>query len=627
MYEDTPTEGVNLNEKTYWSDKPTNDEQKPFPLFTSLSSMRSTIGHGTYSYFFLLQALIVVFAIMLVPSISAMIINHKGGKLNGVANVTTFRTLSLENNTTVPWSISLCDLLSTLVFMIFLVYMRFYFPKIKRKQNVSDFTVKITNVPHNVTEKELENFFSLYGKINQICIALNNGKLIEKMQKHDALLEKLEEYKNDGKEATQKRGRTLFWFGGDNMETITFKIENSQQEIDALQVINYQCCGIAFITFENRSSADECIHNMARNIFKKPELLFRESVTLYATPAPENHDIVWENLQYDFKSRLLRRVLAAGVTNGFAVLTILLAVFIGTWVFRARFSGQASPPGFVLGILIPLAIFSMLTLIIMAKVLSKFEKHHAKSHEKLFECTRLTTYEMVLGTILPNAMFHFLWEYVGTSRLQQDLMPQIGVVIEVCIVVILINLVIPFLYRTIVWYVTVRKARTEHYLKRKFVSAEFPIGEVHKLLVKTVFTCLYFSALAPIMNIVTFLALVLIYVVDRYNIARRFKKTETNDNTISVVMVRYFLPIGVIAHFGVGTRLYYLQDKESHAYMNMLIPMLAFTVLYLLSISYDIVMFIGSFLRTSYDRSFSEEDELAALTGEEKYGPKYTNKE
>src|SRR3989338_11672717 len=98
------------------------------------------------------------------------------------------------------------------------------------------------------------------------------------MQKHELLLEKLEEYKYDGKEATQKRGRSCFCLGGDNMESITSKIETSQQEIDALQMVTYQCCGIAFITFENRSSADEFIHNMARNIFKKPHLLFRDSV-------------------------------------------------------------------------------------------------------------------------------------------------------------------------------------------------------------------------------------------------------------------------------------------------------------------------------------------------------------
>jgi serine/threonine protein kinase len=87
-------------EDIYWSDKLLNENNKPFPLITSLARLRSSIGHAAYSYFFTLLALIITFAIMSIPAIALTVINYNGGKFNGNPNITVtpVRYASLENN-------------------------------------------------------------------------------------------------------------------------------------------------------------------------------------------------------------------------------------------------------------------------------------------------------------------------------------------------------------------------------------------------------------------------------------------------------------------------------------------------------------------------------------------------
>ena len=216
-------------------------------------------------------------------------------------------------------------------------------------------------------------------------------------------------------------------------------------------------------------------------------------------------------------------------------------------MYESRFSGHESPPVGFFVLLCTIIGIAMLTLIALTPVLSRFEKHHLKSHLRLYSGIRLTVFYMILGVAIPVTMFHFLIERYGTFRMLQDFMPQAPLMVETLIVVGIINFFIPLIYRLIVWYITVRKPRSEHYMKRKFASAEFPADESHKFIIKSIFNALFFASLAPIVIIIMFVVIIVYYLVEKYNILKRFKRTTSNDNTLSVVMIKYILPIAILA--------------------------------------------------------------------------------
>jgi MFS family permease len=593
-------------DRIYWSDKVTDEQQNAYPLLTSLSKIRKSIGHGTYTYFFLLQALIIVFGIMSIPAFTATILNYHGERFNNITNITAVRKATLENNIgAVPWHISVCDLTNVITFVLFLIYMRLYCPRVKRTQKASDFSVKVTRLPHDVTEDELRKYFTVFGQVHSICIALNNSTLLKTIAKQEQLLEKRKLLENDGKQPYEMRGG-ICGRGGDNIETITSKIFENQSEIETLQQVQYQCCGIAFISFEKQSSADLCIRSSTTNYFKGTSYKFRDMRTLGVTRAPDPSDIIWENLEHGLVSRMIRRLIAMLITYSIATVGVFVGLGIGGWVYENRFK-NSNPPGGIFGILIAIIAVVLISLAIIAPALTKFEKHHMHSHLKLFAGIRLTLVDMVLAVATPISTYRFLFEHVGTGRLLDDQMPHIGLVIEIIIVLFLISLIIPLIYRTVVWYVVKRKPRTDHYLKKKFEGAEFRTDELHKLLVKSVWMSLFFSVLVPFMIIITFVGLICMYWISKYNLLRRYKRPSSNDNTISVVVIRYFLPAGIFAHLAVGTRLYRMQDDTSLSFLCMLVPLGLFLIMYGIGIVFDISAYLGSYFDIG---RYSEQDEL-----------------
>jgi hypothetical protein len=560
---------------------------------------------------------------MCIPSIASVVLNDSGGRYNGFTNITAGTTITLSNHYTVPWTVPFCDILTIAIFVLFLVCLRFFFPKAQKPLSVSHFSIQVDNLPKDATESEVENFFSHYGQVNKVCMALNNGKLLIKVEEHRKLLEKMDEFKNDGREDSYKRGKILGLMG-ESIDTLNEKIETTRQEIATLEQEKYHCCGIAFVTFENQSTSTDCIHKSARDLFLRNSYRFRDTITLQVSHAPDPQDIIWENLEYNVKQRFVRRVIVEFITFVLAALAVLQGIGIGAWVYESRFSGRESPQVIYFILLCVIIGLAMLSLMVLTPILSKFEKHHHKSRLRLYAGIRFTVFEMILGVAIPITMFHFLFDDEGTLRMLQDFMPQAPLMVEAFIIIGIINFFIPLMYRLIVWYVTIRKERKEHELRRKFTSAEFPTDESHKFIVKSIVSTLFFSSLAPIIIVVMFVVAVAYYAVEKFNILKRFKRTTSNDNTISVVMIRYLLPIGVLAHFAVGARVYFMHDQASGMYWTMIIPLVILAGFYFLSIVFDVVMYIVTYFRPSVQYNDFENNMTTAseIEGLEMYGAK-----
>ncbi|KAL0485606.1 hypothetical protein AKO1_003171 [Acrasis kona] len=189
-------------------------------------------------------------------------------------------------------------------------------------------------------------------------------------------------------------------------------------------------------------------------------------------------------------------------------------------------------------------------------------------------------------------MFGFLWEPAGTGNLASDQMPHMFLLVEFCILIGVINFLAPLIFRWVVWWLAIRKNKSTRALKKMFEGADFTIDESHKFVAKSTWSCMFFSSLVPFIAPIWCALLLIIYYVDKFNILRRFRKPNSNDNTITRLMVTYFLPWAVIGHFCVAVKLYSFHNGP---FLIMIIPLAITFGLYLISITIDLIMYALSY--------------------------------
>jgi len=237
------------------------------------------------------------------------------------------------------------DVIGTVFFAIAWLWLRKFEAKESRVLNrstvtASDYTIRLTSVPEDTTEKELAmHFAEVTGEaVAAVHLAFNNAKEINMyvqrgkvMQQRYKGVQRIRYEKTMMKEnrGQKKRLRKLMR----EREDLTLLVR--QKDEKRSKVIHQRQKAIqAFVTFETEAGFVEAMTKYQLSWFRThcccyTERLKFKGMRLKIEQAPEPSTIIWENLEFSSKGRFFRKCLTTSV----ALLAILFSVLL---TFLAR---------------------------------------------------------------------------------------------------------------------------------------------------------------------------------------------------------------------------------------------------------------------------------------------------
>ena len=237
------------------------------------------------------------------------------------------------------------DVIGTVFFIMAWLWLRSFEAKESRVLNrstvtASDYTIRLTSVPEDTTEKDLAIHFaeSTGEAVAAVHLAFNNSREIEMyvqrgkvMQQRHKCVQRIRYEKTMIKEnrGQRKRLRKLMR----EREDLTLLVR--QKDEKRSKVVNQKQKAIqAFITFETEAGFVAAMTQYHLSWFRThcccyPERLKFKGTRLDIEQAPEPSTIIWENLEYSSKGRFFRKCLTTSV----ALLAILFSVL---FTFLAR---------------------------------------------------------------------------------------------------------------------------------------------------------------------------------------------------------------------------------------------------------------------------------------------------
>jgi len=163
--------------------------------------------------------------------------------------------------------------------------------------SLQDYSVKVDDVPKTATPAEIGAFFSKFGKVHQVTLGTDVGKLIGKHRKRSEMVFQREELhaavcKSRGKNMVAKEQLR-------NHERRLEKLEASL--LEAQRSSGTGSVTSAFVVFETEDSRLACERKMKPDntlawLFRRKKYRFRGTHRLWIHRAPEASDILWENL-------------------------------------------------------------------------------------------------------------------------------------------------------------------------------------------------------------------------------------------------------------------------------------------------------------------------------------------
>lgn len=272
------------------------------------------------------------------------------------------------------------DILVTLSFLIGAIYLR-YFTIIeygllqKSFRKIEQYTLRIRNLPKDVTEAELESFLKrqVTQDVHDVVLARDDGQIIELYQERGKFITKMWQLVGEAKrliEAQDKRVENLSILNIDayNAKVASYVHEYNQKKLEigakydeafahflSLDERRKRCklgenVVTGFVTFETADAFDKAGSALEKKSCWKPKRrksLSAENINvpklkgkkLYATAAQPPSTIIWENMEYSRTQQCCRQVSTGVVT--LILLSITFSIAFLTQSFRVELSSSA----------------------------------------------------------------------------------------------------------------------------------------------------------------------------------------------------------------------------------------------------------------------------------------------
>jgi hypothetical protein len=250
------------------------------------------------------------------------------------------------------------DVIGTLFFVVGWLWLRKFESKESRVLNrstvtASDYTIRLTSIPEDTTEKELAiHFAKVTGQaVAAVHLAFNNSREIQMyikrgmvMQQRYNCVQRIRYEKTMMKENRGQRRRLKKLMR--EREDLTHLVRAKDEQRSKVVRKNQKAIQ-AFVTFESESGFVEAMLQYHMNWFRNhcccyPERLKFKDMRLSVEQAPEPSTIIWENLEFSSSGRFFRKCLTTGAAL-FAIMISILLTFLAR-DFKSKVLMDASKP-------------------------------------------------------------------------------------------------------------------------------------------------------------------------------------------------------------------------------------------------------------------------------------------
>lgn len=314
----------------------------------------------------------------------------------------------------------------------------------------------------------------------------------------------------------------------------------------AWQAPEFSPCRV-FITFNTEHAQRMCLSAYNKGLLER----LRLPVSMddrHVKEAPEPSDIMWENLHVSYLRRTMQEV--GSYVGSFVAMVVSFLILhalasdpkdTSDVTLSLDYAVAVTSAGFV-------SVLNLFLPMFMKALVNFFESHQTYSSFQVSMMTKLVMLRFVNSAILtflvtPNNAF------LTTETISKVLNILVIDLIFTCTV----RVVDPGTRFT--RYVLGRKALTQDKLNDYFRGVLWNLGERYTDMFKTLFVCLFYSAIAPTAYFVASVSFFALFTVDKYLLLRHWAVAPEMDDSLSIAS-RKFFALSVAAHMWV-TRWFY----------------------------------------------------------------------
>jgi len=571
-------------EQYSYRNRPSKDG-KPLSYFTERSEVLVRIGPSGLLYLRFLQITFFFLFALSVIEVGHTYIFY----MNNPSTVNVIYRLSIANWTpalngnyietiilaSLEAAALICFVLYVKLFGLYRDYLNKGADKIIR--SVAEYSVHVKRVPKDEPEygtMRLRKFFNHFGRVIDVKFGLDSGNVTKWKKK----LLKLEHSIKHSQAIIDSGKASIFY-----RPYLRYKIYKERRQyasLDAkikqkLEQENFKCTGDAFVTFNSERARYMCLHYFNRPLIQTlcSNMRFlansNKLVSFRVSEAKPHTDIIWENLEYGFFSRYLRRSVALLIALITLVVCVVSSFYLTQYqnsTLKALYQGYKQS-GINYAISLVMVISGQIASYIMYG-LGDFEKHRSKSSKQTSQLTKLALMLCAVGVCV---MGPFMTE---ASNLSQTV-PLINRPLEAFyesddfyyqlltsfVLGVVANVVIQVVQMPAYWLykvVCARLAVTQEELNRAHMPPLFDFTFRYSSQLRLVMLALCFSGLFPCALYITCVGLFLSYFVDKFNLIKVFAKNNKVEDHMTENAVWCLCLAWLVRYILMAVRVYYL---------------------------------------------------------------------
>ncbi|CAM9599348.1 unnamed protein product, partial [Phaeothamnion confervicola] len=382
------------------------------------------------------------------------------------------------------------------------------------EQTAQDYAVIVQDPDHDAKDpEEWRAFFSRFGHVTYVTVALDNGDLLEALALRRTCLYNVHvNSKNEGEEKSalnitdkltreeplphwkalaQKLGfmRDLVWWHEKLVVVQASVAELTKRQYSAVKV---------FVTFELEESQRKCLQAMTTGLIPAmmehagaihDDLKFRGTNVLHITEAYEPSQVRWRNLQYGLFPRMIEQAKMTAVATG-----VVLAAGLLVWGFSEAQAGWAAIVISVNNSILP----------VLMKMINVHEHHHSDSAQQ-----SSLMFKLVAAQWMNTAFIIYI------TKPQEDILDytyvkQVSAILWADAFTNPILLVLDIGGRVNRFFFA-KRATTQLKMNSYFQGTSWFLAERYAAMVKTVFVCLFFSTIFPLGYFISSVAMLVAY--------------------------------------------------------------------------------------------------------------------
>jgi len=432
-----------------------------------------------------------------------------------------------------------------------------------------DFAVVVMNPPKKYRDiSDYVEYFSQFGEVISITIATRNGDLIKELMHKTHLETRMyrmlaTNFRSDFRsidELIANEPKLPFW-----------KIALQPLGLFPTMEYYHKChvqCKVrleemisakherppwrVFCVFNTEKAREKCLHMTELGFWN---ILFPESSVaafkgkyLLRIRRPEEpSEIIYEHSHVSYASRIGQITLSAVLCG--IVLVICGAIIQQLLLIKGRGRDETSSVQFY-GAVVFISLINVALPDICLAITNMVEAHKSKGEREISILVKFTVVRCIT-----NAVIYF-WTLDFDDQFQFENLLQISMIlIGDCIVSPLIKLAnIPD--RLVRHVVSPYVARTQEEMNSMWQGTDWNLAERYSSIFKSLFTCMFFSAIIPSAYLIIGIGLIMNYAVDKYNLLSVWRRDAVDFDTSDSTASRYIMFAIIWAHI-VVTKYYF----------------------------------------------------------------------